>query len=211
MSNSSILLISGIAVIAIAGGLTLLIIGLVQNKLKFWIPGLIVFVIALIIGLTSAIFSFKNIITTFSHNVGKHRIHGYLDSINTIFSNTKFDINSPVDSTFSNQVSGFVHDTDNSLIYIKVFPKKNLADKGVTIEKVNKGKTPGKSISLILDFDKEFVGNIKLTAFDYLKKELGSSIFKANKKEDEISNINFTFPDNIKFSSIDYCTLTEAE
>jgi len=211
MSNSTLLLMSSIAVIAIAGGLTLLIIGLIQNKLKLWMPGLIVFVIAFIVGMTSTIFGFKNLITTISHNTGKHRIHGYLDSINNVFSNTKFDINSPVDSTFSEQVSGFVNDTDKSLIYIKVFPKKDLVNSGLTVEKVNKGKTPGKSISLILDFHKEFIGNIKLTAFDYVKRELGSSIFKANKKEDEISNINFTFPDNIKFSSIDYCTLTEAE
>ncbi len=211
MNNFTLLLMSGIAVIAIAGGLTLLIIGLIQNKLKLWMPGLIVFVIAFIIGLTSTVFSFKNLITSISHNVGKYRIHGYLDSINNVFSNTKFDINSPADTTFSEQVSGFVHDTDNSLIFIKVFPAKDLSSKGLAIEKVNKGKTPGKSISLILNFNKDFTGNIKLTAFDFEKKELGSSSIKMDKKADEISNINFSFADNIKFSAIDYCTLTEAE
>jgi hypothetical protein len=176
-----------------------------------WIPGLTVFVIAFIIGISGMFFSFKNLITNITHLKEKPKIHGYLDSINNVFSNTKFDINSPVDSTFSEQVSGFVNDTDKSLIYIKVFPKKDLFARGLTVEKVNKGKTPGKSVSLIVNYHKEFKGKIKLTAFDFEKKELGSSISKVNQIQDELMNINFTFPDNTKFSSIDYCTLTEAE
>ena len=211
MNNFSLFLLTGISVIAISGGLTLLIIGLVQNKLKLWMPGLIVFVIALIIGISGTIYSLKNIVTNISHNIEKIKNQKHNDPFHYIFSDSTFDFNNPLDSTFSVAVSGFVNDTDKSLIYIRVYSQKELINKGVTVEKVNKGKTPGKSISLILNFHKEFTGNIKLTAFDYEKKELGSCISKMNKNEDEAGNINFVFPHNTKFSSIDYCTLTEAE
>jgi hypothetical protein len=120
-------------------------------------------------------------------------------------------LNNPVDTTFAEQISGFVNDTDNSLIFIKVFPKKELLSKGLIIEKVNKGDISGKAISLMLSFHKDFTGNIKLTAFDYEKKELGSSNIKADKKTGEISRANFSFPNNVNLSLTDYCTLTGAE
>jgi hypothetical protein len=211
MSNFSLFLITGISVIFIAAGLTLLIIGLIQNKQKLWIPGLAAFVIAFIIGVVGALFSFRNFMENITHNADRfvnHRVHGPLHAI---FSDTTYDLNNPVDTTFAEQISGFVNDTDNSLIFIKVFPKKELLSKGLIIEKVNKGDISGKAISLMLSFHKDFTGNIKLTAFDYEKKELGSSNIKADKKTGEISRANFSFPNNVNLSLTDYCTLTGAE
>ncbi|MGD0710154.1 MAG: hypothetical protein ABR968_03160 [Bacteroidales bacterium] len=211
MSNFSLALILGISVIAIAGGLTLLIIGLIQNKSKLWVPGLTVFVIAFIIGIIGAIFSFRNLIVNIAHNTEKFKNHINHYHNSNIFSDTTYDMNTPVDSTFSEQVSGFVNDTDNSLIYIKVFPKKELSAKGLIVKKVNKDNIGSKVISLMLSFHKDFNINIKLTAFDYKKKKLGSSQIKVNRKEGEISSMNFSFPDDVNLSLTDYCTLTEAD
>lgn len=211
MNNFSLALISGIAVIAIAGGLTLLIIGLVQNKSKLWIPGLIVFAIAFIIGIVGAIYSFRSFIVNITHNTERFVNSRHHNPFRTIFSDSTYDMNNLVDTNISEQVSGFVSDTNNSLILIKVFPKKELSAKGLIVQKVNKDNIGSKVISLMLSFHKDFNGSIKLTTFDYKKKKLGSSLIKVNRKEGEISSTNFSFPDNVNLSLTDYCTLTEAE
>jgi hypothetical protein len=214
MSDTSNILMIIIAVIAILGGLTLLIIGLIQNKIKLWIPGLIVFVIAFIIGIVGAIYSLRTFIINVSHNSENFLNNRYHDLNHKIFSDTTYNMDSPVDSTFAEPVSGFIDDADNSLIYIKVFPKKDLIAKGITLEKVKKGNISGnihKAIMLIFSYQKEFKGDMKLSVFDYEKKELGSSTSKINQKQGETSSVNFSFPDSIKLSLTDYCILTEAK
>ncbi len=214
MENFSFLpyLLIIISVLTGVGGITLLIIGLVQNKRNLWLPGAIVFFVAFIFGIAGIIISVRSIVVNISENIGnianigkigKHTSYIYTDSLS--------GTDSPVDSTFAESISGFIEDTDNSLIFIKVFPKKDLIAYGITLEKVNKEKKSqinNKAISLMLNFERGYIGKMKLTIFDNEKKVLGISNADVNKKPGEIGNINFLFSEDVNISIIDFCKLT---
>jgi hypothetical protein len=205
MNNFSFLpfLLTIIAVIGGVAGITFLIIGLIQSQRKYWLPGAISFVISVIIGLIGMIFSINSFISTVSHNVNKLK---NMKSENYVYSDTSDYSDVPVDTSFAVPVSGFIEDKENSLVYIKVFPKKNLLSKNISLEKVEKGNSPNK-IALVLNFNKDFSGNLILVAFDYEKHELGKSEISIQKRSGERSNLNFQFHEDINFSVIDYCTL----
>jgi hypothetical protein len=211
MENFSFLpyLLLIIAILTGVAGLTLLIIGLINSKRKLWLPGIIILSSAIIIGIFGFVFFIKTFVTTIKDNIGN------LDKMNKhnsyVFSDSTTYNERPVDSTFAEPISGFIEDSDNSKVYIKVFPSRDITPFGITLEKVDKGKksaTVKKAISLMLSFDRAYNGKLRLTAFDYEKKELGSSGASADKNSGEISSVNFVFPDNVNFSVIDYCTLT---
>jgi hypothetical protein len=211
MENFSFLpyLLLIIAILTGVAGLTLLIIGLINSKRKLWLPGIIILSSAILIGIFGFVFFIKTFVTTIKDNIGK------LDKMNKhnsyVFSDSTTYNERPVDSTFAEPISGFIEDSDNSKVYINVFPSRDITPFGITLEKVDKGKksaTVKKAISLMLSFDRAYNGKLRLTAFDYEKKELGSSGASADKKSGEISSVNFVFPDNVNFSLIDYCTLT---
>jgi hypothetical protein len=198
-----------IGILAGIAGLTFLIIGLINSKRKLWLPGAIILSSAIIIGIFGFVFFIKTFVNTIKDNIAN------IDKLNKhnsyVFSDSTTYNDRPVDSTFAEPVSGFIEDSDNSKVYIKVFPSREITPFGITMEKVDKGKKTAdihKVISIILSFDKAYNGKLRLTAFDYEKKQLGSSGASANKKSGEISSVNFAFPDDVNFSLIDYCTLT---
>lgn len=198
-----------IAILAGVAGLTLLIIGIINSKRKLWLPGAIILSISITIGIIGFLFSVKTFVTNIKDNIIKldnmNKHNSYVCSDSTTYNDR------PVDSTFAEPISGFVEDTDNSMVYVKVFPSRDITPFGITLEKVDKGKKSAnvqKAISLILSFDRAYNGKLRLTAFDYEKKELGSSGASADKKSGEISSVNFAFTDDVNFSLIDYCTLT---
>lgn len=198
-----------IAILAGIGGLALLIIGLINNKLKLWLSGAIALFVAIIIGILGSVYSIKSVVSNFAENIDKLKMENKHNSY--VFSDSTTFSDRPVDSTFAEPISGFIEDTDNSKVYIKVFPSKDISNFGITLEKVDKGKKSAnvqKAISLILNFDRQYNGKLRLRVFDYEKKEIGSSGASAIKKSGEISSVNFAFPDNVNFSVIDYCTLT---
>jgi hypothetical protein len=211
MENFSFLpyLLLIIGILAGVAGLTFLIIGLINSKRKLWLPGAIILSSATIIGIFGFVFFIKTFVTNIKDNIEKFdnmkKHNSYVCSDSTTYDDR------PVDSTFAEPISGFIEDSDNSMVYVKVFPSRNILPFGITLEKVDKGKksaTVHKAISLIMSFDRAYNGKLRLTAFDYEKKELGSSGASADKKSGEISSVNFAFPEDVNFSVIDYCTLT---
>ena len=198
-----------LAILGGVSGITLLIIGLINSKRKLWLPGAIIVTVSIIIGIVGFLFSIRTFVTNIADNIkdlDKHNKHN-----NYVFSDSSTFSERPVDTTFAEPISGFIEDTDNSMVYIKVFPSRDLSAFGITLEKVDKGKKSAnvqKAIALILNFDRAYNGKLRITAYDYEKKELGSSGASADKKSGEISSVNFAFSDNVNFSVIDYCTLT---
>ncbi|MFA5781775.1 MAG: hypothetical protein WC868_05835 [Bacteroidales bacterium] len=201
-----------LALLAGIGGIIMLIFGLVHSKQKLWLPGSIIFLIAIIIGIWGMVIIIRSFVPKVVESVAeieKKTVH-----YSNIFSDSLSYMDKPVDTTFSESISGFIEDSDNSLIYIKVFPKRDLIASGISLEKVDKGKRSKKvqkAISILLNFDKNYRGNLQLTVYDYEKKKLGKSITEVNNKAGNIEKINFAFADEMNLSSIDYGTLTFSE
>ncbi|MFA4850953.1 MAG: hypothetical protein WC599_00350 [Bacteroidales bacterium] len=201
-----------LALLAGIGGIIMLIFGLVHSKQKLWLPGSIIFLIAIIIGIWGMVIIIRSFVPKVVESVAK--IEKKTVHYSNIFSDSLSYIDKPVDTTFSESISGFIEDSDNSLIYIKVFPKRDLIASGISLEKVDKGKRSKKvqkAISILLNFDKNYRGNLQLTVYDYEKKKLGKSITEVNNKAGNIEKINFAFADEVNLSSIDYGTLTFSE
>jgi len=201
-----------LALLAGIGGIIMLILGLVHSKQKLWLPGSIIFLIAIIIGIWGMVIIIHSFVPKVVESVAK--IENNAMHYSNIFSDSLSYMDKPVDTTFSESISGFIEDSDNSLVYIKVFPKRDLILSGISLEKVDKGKKSKKvqkAISILLNFDKNYAGNLKLTVYDYEKKELGKSITEVNSKAGEIEKVNFAFADEVNLSLIDYGTLTFSE
>ena len=190
-------------------GLTFLIVGLVQNKKVLWISGssgLVISIVIIVMGITSLVSPMMTDISNGLKNFDLKNRH-----FNNEFFNKPEYLDNPVDTSYADAISGFIKDSDNSPVYIRVFPKREFLSDGVIIEKVEKGeksKNIAKDISISMHFEKTFTGNVLLTAYNNENKELSKSQVSIDKKSSEDGNIDFSFPDEINFSDIKFCTLT---
>jgi hypothetical protein len=197
-----------IAMLTGIAGLTFLIIGLIQSKPVFWICGSVSMIAAIITGVVGITSFVKPVMKQFSNGIENLNLRN--NNYNNYFVDSLITTDNPVDSTYAEAISGFIEDIDNSPVYIKVYPNKDLLSLGIHLEYIDNGKHAKnglKTISLRMISDNSFAGTMLLTAYDSKKMELGKGEVFVNEKSGEISNINFSFPDELNFSFIKYCTL----
>ena len=198
-----------LAILIGLGGLTFLIIGLVQSKKVFWISGsvgLITSLVVIIIGITSFV---SPLMTNISNGIKKYDLKNR--HFNNEFSNSPEYLDNPVDTSYADVISGFIVDNENSPVYIRVFPKREFVALGVIIDRVDKGmksKNVPKDISLAVHFDKAFTGNLLMTAYNNENKELSKSEVSIEKKAGDNCSLDFAFSGEINLSDIKFCTLS---
>ena len=189
-----------------------MILGLTQSKRSFWISGTLLFLIALISGGIGAVYSVENVVNKVSENIDKFEKRNKHGTI--VFSDNDTVPERQVDTTFSEPISGFIEDIDNSMVYIKVYPKRELITSGISLEKVDKGKRSknvNRSVLLLLSFERAYKGRLVLSLYDYDKKHLGKSESRVDKIAGDMAKTNFEFNADVNFALIDYGTLTFSE
>lgn len=195
-----------IAILLGISGILFLVLGLISSQPKKWIPGLIAFLLAIFIGIFSIVSSIQNIaekVRRFNNYTSSHHWQ------NTFNADSLFEQQRPVDTAFTEPVSGFIEDEENSLVYIRIYPHHNLSDK-LTIQKFNKGKAEKNklAIEILLDFETKFSGKLNLSIYSNNKVLLGESLINITGNPGFQSKINFPFSTDVKFSEANYGTLT---
>jgi hypothetical protein len=196
-----------IAILLGITGIVFLILGLISSQPKKWIPGLITFLLALFFGIMAIVSSIRNIAEKVKDLNNYSNSNHWQNTYNT---DSLFKQELPVDSNFSEPASGFINDAENSLVYIRIYPHRDLLANKLTIQKITKGKA-GKdklAIEIILDFETTFSGKLNLSIYSTDKVFLGESLVNITGNPGFQSKVNFPFSTDVKFSEADYGTLT---
>ncbi len=189
------------------GGIALLVIGLIFSQKRKWIPGLVAFIIAIIMGIVGIVLSFRNVIEKINQNKDYSHQNTWANTVNP---DSLFRQNSPVDSSYIDPVSGFIEDNKHNLIYTKIYPHRSFYYAGITLKKVTKGVTSKNNpiaVEITVDCDKAFSGKLNLSFFSQDKKSLGESTVEFNANPSKDLKINFLFNSTVDFPEADYGTL----
>ena len=199
-------------------GIILFILGLIQKKQIQWIIGSAMIFVSLLIFVFSIVMMVRNSANFFRKNLNNN--HSYYSNKYDRYSDENNDRENIEESdktkeTFSDDkgISGFIKGVDNKLTLIHVKTDQQLADKGVTIDKIEDYTSQTlkrNGIPLKLNLTENFNGKITLTAYSADNTEISACtiIYSATKGDDQ--SLEFDFDKIVNFSDIKYCILTES-
>jgi hypothetical protein len=200
-----------------SAGLVLFILGLILKKPGQWVPGIILSVVSLILG----IYSLGIFFSSFDHSSYRNNDYSnynYNDpnSNNNDQNNLSPEIAKPETETeaSSSRVSGHIQDADHSLVYIKVFPAPELYDMGLKVIKIDTYNGSGKDkkvIPLEINFENKFKGNLQLILFSSADEELGSSNVQVNQNGSTTFTVKFVFDKTANFLQTDHARLKTSD
>lgn len=201
-----------LCVIIIGLGLLLLILGIVQKKAGQWVPGILVTILAFVfcvVGLFFLIGKTANLprnttINYYDDNDPSQRNYEEYNDNDTTSADDEFV------STGEEYITGFIQDTDKSLIHIKVMPDAILKDMGITVNKIDTYVAKGsntKTIPLNITFSNKFKGELQLIIFSSDNEELGKSLVQINQSENSTYTVKFLYEKGTNFLRTEYARL----
>mgnify|MGYP001210806459 CR=1 FL=1 len=219
MSSALLFGLFAIAVLLFFGlGLLLIILGIVQKKAIQWIPGIIIAIGAAVFCITGIVRMAQSFQKTIEYNRtwnGETWETPDYDIPNDTSQNDTTSIKSSNENTSGESyITGFIRDSDKSLIHIKVMPDPVLQDMGITLTKidtysVNSGKL--KSIPLLIDFSREFKGELQLLLYTSDNVLIGKSLVQINQHKNTAFTVKFQYPDETNFLQTSYARLKSSD
>ena len=213
-STAVILLI--VTLIIASVGLVLFILGLILKKPGQWVPGIILSVVALILGIYSLGIFFTSI-DQISYRTNDYSNYDFNDpnSNNDKYNGQTPEANKEVNNDEGiSRVSGHIQDDDHSLIYIKVYPAPELYDMGIKVTKIDTYNGSGKDkkvIPLEINFENKFKGNLQMILFSAEDVELGSSNVQINQEGNTTFTVKFVFDKTANFLQTDHARLKTSD
>ncbi|HOY31829.1 MAG TPA: hypothetical protein PKW80_08135 [Bacteroidales bacterium] len=202
-----------ISAIALTGlGLLLIILGIIQKKASKWVPGILLTVVAVIFCIAGLIYLIGNT----ADNLKCDRSYQFdNDSALPEYEDTY----NPYDTTYNeddtvteneNYITGFIKDTDKSLIHIKIIPAPELADMGIIVNKIDVYTDTGskkKTIPLNINFSRKFQGTLHLALYSSDDRETGRSSLQISQNENSTFTVKFIFGNETDFLKTEYAHL----
>jgi hypothetical protein len=213
--SAAVILLFVTLVIASAG-LVLFILGLILKKPGQWVPGIVLTVVALILGIYS-LGIFFNSLDHRSYSANDYSNYNYNDPYSDNNDHTEKSLpNEESKTTFENssRISGHIQDDDHSLIYIKVYPSPELYDMGIKVTKIDTYNGSGKDkkvIPLEINFENKFKGNLQLILFSSEDVELISSNVQINQEGNTTFTVKFVFDKTANFLQTDHARLKTSD
>jgi hypothetical protein len=205
-----------VTLIIASAGLVLFILGLILKKPGQWVPGIILSVVALILGIYSLGIFFTSI-GQISYRTNDYSNYDFNDpnSNNGENNGQAPEANKDVNNDeSSSRVSGHIQDDDHSLIYIKVFPAPELYDMGIKVTKIDTYNGSGKDkkvIPLEINFENKFKGNLQMILFSAEDVQLGSSDVQINQEGKTTFTVKFVFDKTANFLQTDHARLKTSD
>lgn len=206
-----------IATLAIAStGLVLFILGLILKTPRKWIPGIILTLFSVILGIYGLIL-LAGSMPARSYSSDYNHTYNYNDPYYeeeepdepATEQNKEQDFNENM-----SRVSGHIQDDDRSLIYIKVFPSPELYQMGIKVNKIDTYNGSGKDkkvIPLEINFENKFKGNLQLILFSSDNEELGNSNVQINQEGNTTFTVKFVFDKKANFLKTNYARLKSSD
>ena len=212
MVHSSFTIYSILFVISIIGGITgiiFLIVGLINDKRKMWLPGIFITGLAIILALVVIVHSVRSAVKFAGHKVTESfdYVDAAVDEISEDYSMESYAYF--LNKGYAYPSSKYFYVCDNytqTFIYLK----KEITNK-LQIEDYNKLASENNSLNIRITFEaKENVNNqFSLVVFDEQQKDIGSQVFKIDAKKGESIMRDFVFDDiqeicNAKYFAISF-------
>jgi hypothetical protein len=215
--TSTAVILLFITLVIASAGLILFILGLILKKPGQWVPGIILTVVSIILGIYSLVL-FGNSVSHSSYRSNDYSNYNYNDpdNDNNDQNSQAPDVAKPKtnNDAGSSRVSGFIQDADKSLIYIKIHPAADLYDMGIKVTKIDTYNGSGKDkkvIPLEINFENKFKGNLQLILYSSEDVELGSSNVTINQDGNTTFTIKFAFDKTANFLQTDHAQLKTSD
>jgi hypothetical protein len=206
-----------VTLVIASAGLVLFILGLILRKPGQWVPGIILSVFSLILGIYGLML-FGNAADHSSYRSNDYSANTYNDPYND---NSDQNIQAPDEAKAesgkdenSSRVTGFIQDADKSLIYIKIRPAADLYEMGIKVTKIDTYNGSGrdkKVIPLEINFENKFKGNLQLILYSSEDIELGNSNVQINQEGNTTFTVKFAFDKTANFLQTDHAQLKTSD
>lgn len=215
-------------ILLFSAGLTLLILGLILKKPRQWISGIVICAVSLIGG----IFWLVSLISKFpekliNNNHYKFEYHYSYPDNSDVDDNDDYDADDKEDSISqkdktpqfereqnTKKITGFIQDSDKSLIFIRIYPDAVFDEYGIVVNKIDTYNTTDntkKEIPLNITFNNKFKGQLQLILFTSDDTELARSYVEINQKENSTFTVKFAFDKSVNFLKINYARLKTSD
>jgi hypothetical protein len=193
-------------------GIVLLILGLIFRKPKLWIPGSIIMGLLLITIPLVIVVSLSKLDEPKDYGLNDYNEYEQQYATPEPEESTTAGSDS-ISMLYDVPVSGYVEDTDKSMVYLTVYPDKFLKKAGISLINVGKASM-GKDqqgIALELFFKNKFNGKMVLQWFDSGNVELGNDMLKVSQESGQNVTLEFRISRDVPYTEINHFTLTAFE